>query len=60
MGTLPEGERKVLELAVFRGLTIREIAKLVGISESGVKYRMKKAKESLLQTMQERDRRQMK
>ena len=43
METLPESQRRIVELANFRGLTCREAAKAAGIPEGTVKSRLRLA-----------------
>ena len=45
--TLPIQFREVIILYYFEELTIREIAKIIDLSESTIKYRLKTAKERL-------------
>jgi RNA polymerase sigma-70 factor (ECF subfamily) len=40
---LPEGQRRVVELAYFKGLTCREVALEVGIPEGTAKSRLRLA-----------------
>ena len=43
VGQLPEGQRRIVELAYFKGLTCREAAKAAGIPEGTAKSRLRLA-----------------
>lgn len=43
VGLLPDGQRRVVELAYFQGLTFRQVAKEVGIPEGTAKSRLRLA-----------------
>lgn len=43
VGMLPDGQRRVVELAYFQGLTCRQVAKAVGIPEGTAKSRLRLA-----------------
>jgi RNA polymerase sigma-70 factor (ECF subfamily) len=51
--TLPDGQRRVVELAYFEGLTCREVALAAGIPEGTAKSRLRLAL-AKLETMLDR------
>jgi RNA polymerase sigma-70 factor (ECF subfamily) len=54
VGKLPEGQRRIVELAYFQGLTCREAAKAAGIPEGTAKSRLRLAL-AKLETMLDRE-----
>jgi len=44
---LPEGQRRVVELAYFQGLSCREVARIAGIPEGTAKSRLRLARAKL-------------
>lgn len=53
LGRLPEGQREVIVLHWFEGLSFREVAELVGASQSAVKVRAHRGYNRLRETMGE-------
>ena len=55
LGSLPEGQREVIELHWFREMSFQEVSEVVGASVSAVKVRAHRGYTRLRQTLQEID-----
>lgn len=52
VAALPEKLRTVIHLHYYEGYTVEELAKLLGVSVSGVKMRLKRGREALRREME--------
>ena len=53
MAALPESQRTVLHLHYYEGYTLREIARLLGVTVPTVKMRLKRGRDALRNTWEE-------
>ena len=53
VAALPESQRTVLHLHYYEGYTLREIARLLGVTVPTVKMRLKRGRDALRNTWEE-------